>query len=87
LLCYRAMQFARKARSDAEVSMAKAYATEMGVRVASKAIQAMGAIGLAVENRVERCLRDARMLTIPDGTTQIQNLIIGRALIGMSAIR
>ncbi len=67
--------------------MAKAYATEMGVRVASKAIQAMGAIGLAVESRVERCLRDARMLTIPDGTTQIQNLIIGRALTGMSAIR
>jgi alkylation response protein AidB-like acyl-CoA dehydrogenase len=87
LLCYRAMQFSRRARSDAEVSMAKAYATEMGVRVASKAIQAMGAIGLAVESRVERCLRDARMLTIPDGTTQIQNLIIGRALTGMSAIR
>jgi alkylation response protein AidB-like acyl-CoA dehydrogenase len=87
LLCYRAMQFSRRARSDAEVSMAKAYATEMGVRVASKAIQAMGAIGLAVETRVERCLRDARMLTIPDGTTQIQNLIIGRALTGMSAIR
>ncbi len=87
LLCYRAMQFVRTSRRDAEVSMAKAYATEMGVRVASKAIQAMGAIGLAVESRVERCLRDARMLTIPDGTTQIQNLIIGRALIGMSAIR
>ncbi|HVA77363.1 MAG TPA: acyl-CoA dehydrogenase family protein [Candidatus Binataceae bacterium] len=87
LLCYRAMQFSRKERCDAEVSMAKAYATEMGVRVASKAIQAMGAIGLAVESKVERCLRDARMLTIPDGTTQIQNLIIGRALTGMSAIR
>jgi acyl-CoA dehydrogenase len=87
LLCYRAMQFSRRARCDAEVSMAKAYATEMAVRVASKAIQSMGAIGLAVESRVERCLRDARMLTIPDGTTQIQNLIIGRALIGMSAIR
>jgi acyl-CoA dehydrogenase len=87
LLCYRAMQFSRKERCDAEVSMAKAYATEMGVRVSSKAIQCMGAIGLAVESRIERCLRDARMLTIPDGTTQIQNLIIGRALIGMSAIR
>ena len=87
LLCYRAMQFSRKERCDAEVSMAKAFATEMGVRVSSKAIQCMGAIGLAVESRIERCLRDARMLTIPDGTTQIQNLIIGRALIGMSAIR
>jgi acyl-CoA dehydrogenase len=87
LLCYRAMQLARKRRCDAEVSMAKAYATEMGVRVCSKAVQCMGAHGLAMENQVERCLRDARMLTVPDGTTQIQQLIIGRALIGMSAIR
>jgi len=87
LLCCRAMQLSRKRRCDAEVSMAKAYATEMGVRVCSKAVQCMGAHGLAMENRVERCLRDARMLTVPDGTTQIQQLIIGRALIGMSAIR
>jgi len=87
LLCYRAMQLSRIRRCEAEVSMAKAYATEMGVRVCSKAIQCMGAFGLAVESRVERCLRDARMLTVPDGTTQIQQLIIGRALIGMSAIR
>jgi alkylation response protein AidB-like acyl-CoA dehydrogenase len=67
--------------------MAKAFATEAAVRVASTAMQCLGANGLATENRVERCLRDARMLTIPDGTTQIQKLIIGRALTGMSAIR
>ncbi|MFZ0888105.1 MAG: acyl-CoA dehydrogenase family protein [Candidatus Binataceae bacterium] len=87
LLCYRAMQLSRTRRCDAEVSMAKAYATEMGVRVCSKSVQCLGAHGLAIENRVERCLRDARMLTVPDGTTQIQQLIIGRALLGMSAIR
>jgi acyl-CoA dehydrogenase len=87
LLCYRAMQLSRKRRCDAEVSMAKAYATEMGIRVCSTAVQCMGAHGLAIENHVERCLRDARMLTVPDGTTQIQQLIIGRALTGMSAIR
>jgi alkylation response protein AidB-like acyl-CoA dehydrogenase len=67
--------------------MAKWWATEMAVRVASTALQCLGANGLATENRVERCLRDARMLTIPDGTTQIQKLVIGRALTGMSAIR
>lgn len=87
LLCYRAAQLSRLRKCEAEVSMAKAYATEMGVRVCSKAMQCMGAFGLAVESRIERCLRDARMLTVPDGTTQIQQLIIGRALIGMSAIR
>ncbi len=87
LLCYRAMQLSRVRKCEAEVSMAKAYATEMGVHACSLAMQCMGAFGLAVESRVERCLRDARMLTVPDGTTQIQQLIIGRALLGMSAIR
>jgi alkylation response protein AidB-like acyl-CoA dehydrogenase len=87
LLCYRAQQLLSRQRCDAEVSMAKAYATEMAVRVSSMAIQCMGANGLAIENRAERCLRDARMWTMPDGTTQIQKLIIGRTLTGMSAIR
>jgi alkylation response protein AidB-like acyl-CoA dehydrogenase len=87
LLCYRAFHALRRGRADVEASMAKAYATEAAVRVTSNAIQCMGANGLAIENRVERCLRDARMLTMPDGTTQIQKLIVGRALTGMSAIR
>jgi alkylation response protein AidB-like acyl-CoA dehydrogenase len=87
LLCYRAQDALSRRRADVEASMAKAYATEMAVRVTSMAIQCMGSNGLATENRVERCLRDARMWTMPDGTTQIQKLIIGRALTGMSAIR
>jgi alkylation response protein AidB-like acyl-CoA dehydrogenase len=85
LLCYRALH--KRGRPEVEASMAKSFATEAAVRVCSTAMQCMGANGLATENRVERCLRDARMLTIPDGTTQIQKLIIGRALTGMSAIR
>jgi alkylation response protein AidB-like acyl-CoA dehydrogenase len=85
LLCYRAMH--ARGRPEVEASMAKGFATEAAVRVCSTAMQCLGANGLAIENRVERCLRDARMLTIPDGTTQIQKLIIGRALTGMSAIR
>ena len=87
LLCQRAYTALGRGRADIEPSMAKWYATETAVKVASTAIQCMGANGLASENRVERCLRDARMMTIPDGTTQIQKLIIGRALTGMSAIR
>ncbi len=87
LLCHRAYLALGRGRADVEASMAKWYATEAAVKVASTAIQCMGANGLATENRVERCMRDARMLTMPDGTTQIQKLIIGRALTGRSAIR
>jgi alkylation response protein AidB-like acyl-CoA dehydrogenase len=43
-------------------------------------------MGLSDEYPVERYFRDARMLTIPDGTTQIQKLVVGRELIGIRAI-
>ena len=68
-----------------EASMAKAYASEAAVRITSKAIQIHGAYGLAEEYPVERFFRDARIYTIPDGTTEIQKLVIGRELLGMSA--
>ena len=69
-----------------EASIAKAYATEAAVRVTSKAIQIHGAYGLSKEYPVERYFRDARCYTIPDGTTEIQKLIVGRDVLGMSAI-
>jgi acyl-CoA dehydrogenase len=69
-----------------EVSMAKAYCTEMAVRVTSNGIQVHGGMGLTRECRAERYFRDARMQTIPDGTTQIHKLLIGRELLGMSAL-
>lgn len=68
-----------------EGSLAKAYATEAAVRVTSKAVQIHGAYGLSEEYPVERYFRDARMYTIPDGTTEIQKLIVGREVLGMSA--
>jgi len=68
-----------------EASMAKAFATEAGVRITSKAIQIHGAYGLSEEFQVERFFRDARIYTIPDGTTEIQKLVIGREMLGMSA--
>jgi alkylation response protein AidB-like acyl-CoA dehydrogenase len=86
LLSYRAAWCVEhKKRSDTEASMAKYYATEAAVRVCSKAIQVHGAIGLSRDLPVEGYFRDARMLTIPDGTSQIQKLIIARNILGMSA--
>jgi alkylation response protein AidB-like acyl-CoA dehydrogenase len=86
LLTYRGFALIDKGvKCRKEVSMAKAYATEMAVRVTSKAIQIHGAYGLADEYKVERFFRDARCYTIPDGTTQIQNLIIGREILGIPA--
>jgi len=70
-----------------QAAAAKAYATEMAVRVTSKAIEVHGASGLSEELPVERYFRDARAMTIPDGTTEIQKLIIGRARIGVSAFK
>jgi alkylation response protein AidB-like acyl-CoA dehydrogenase len=78
------LQAGRPAR--AEVSMAKAFCTEMAVRATSLGIQVHGGMGLAKECRAERYFRDARMQTIPDGTTQIHKLIIGRELVGLSAL-
>lgn len=69
------------------MSMAKFYATDMAERVTSMGIQVHGAMGLTKECNAERYFRDAKMLTIPDGTTQIHHLVIGRALTGISAFR
>ncbi|ATE65988.1 acyl-CoA dehydrogenase family protein [Rhizorhabdus dicambivorans] len=69
------------------VSIGKAYTTESAVKVASLGVQVHGAIGLTTECAAERLLRDARMLTIPDGTTQIHKLTIGRELTGLDALQ
>jgi alkylation response protein AidB-like acyl-CoA dehydrogenase len=86
LLTYRATHLLQKrARCDREISMAKSYATEMAVQVTSRAVQIHGAYGLSPEYLVERYFRDARNLTIPEGTTELQKLIIGRSVLGLSA--
>ena len=59
--------------------------TETAVRTTSKAIQIHGAMGLSEEYPVELYFRDARTLTIPDGTTQMQKLIVGRDTLGIKA--
>jgi alkylation response protein AidB-like acyl-CoA dehydrogenase len=87
LLSYRALDLIdRGAKFTQEASMAKYFATEMAVRVTSRAIEIHGAYGLSEEFPVERFFRDARVYTIPDGTTEIQKLVIARELLGISAI-
>ncbi|MBE0415429.1 MAG: acyl-CoA dehydrogenase family protein [Dehalococcoidia bacterium] len=86
LLTYRAFDLIDKGeRCRWQSSLAKAYATEMAVNVASKAIQIHGAMGLSDDYPVERYFRDARTMTIPDGATQIQKLVVGREVIGIRA--
>lgn len=86
LLCYKALSLLDQGVwCHKESSMAKWFATENAVRVTNLAIQVHGAFGLTREFPVEGWARDARMLTLPDGTSQIQQLIIGRELLGMRA--
>ncbi|WP_432147693.1 acyl-CoA dehydrogenase family protein [Streptomyces sp. bgisy029] len=66
-------------------SQAKLYASEAAVRCANNAIQVFGGYGYIDEYPVGKLLRDARVMTLYEGTSQIQKLIIGRALTGVSA--
>ena len=74
------------APSTTETSVAKLYATEASVRAANNAIQVHGGSGYVDEYPVERYLRDARVTTLYEGTSQIQKLIIGRAVTGVNAM-
>jgi alkylation response protein AidB-like acyl-CoA dehydrogenase len=69
-----------------ETSVAKLYATEAAIRCANTAIQVHGGSGYVDDYPVERYLRDVRVTTLYEGTSQIQKLIIGRALTGINAL-
>jgi len=69
-----------------ETSVAKLYATEAAVECANLAIQVHGGSGYVDDYPVERYLRDARVTTLYEGTSQIQKLIIGRAATGINAM-
>jgi alkylation response protein AidB-like acyl-CoA dehydrogenase len=66
-------------------SKAKLFASEAAVRCANNALQVFGGYGYIDEYPVGKLLRDARVMTLYEGTSQIQKLIIGRALTGVSA--
>jgi acyl-CoA dehydrogenase len=70
-----------------ECSMAKYFCADVANAAATKAVQVFGAAGLMEGSVPERLFRDAREATIPEGTSQMQILQIGRALLGVSALR
>ena len=72
--------------STTETSIAKLYASESAVECANAAIQVHGGSGYVDDHPVERHLRDARVTTLYEGTSEIQKLIIGRAATGVDAI-
>jgi hypothetical protein len=63
------------------LSVAKAFATEMANRVASEALQVLGGQGYMMDHPLERHYRDARQLMIVEGTSEIQRLVISRAML------
>jgi alkylation response protein AidB-like acyl-CoA dehydrogenase len=75
----------RGERHTVEASFAKYFASETAVRAANAAVQAHGGYGYVDEYPVGKYLRDARVTTLYEGTSQIQKLLIGRALTGESA--
>jgi butyryl-CoA dehydrogenase len=68
-------------RRGAAAAKAKLYASEMANRVAYKAVQVHGSVGYSRETDVERYYRDARVLTIYEGTSEIQRTVIARDLL------
>jgi alkylation response protein AidB-like acyl-CoA dehydrogenase len=70
-----------------ECSMSKYFCSEAANQVATRAVQVFGAAGLMEGNVAERLFRDAREATIGEGTSQMQVLQIGKALLGVSAVR
>ncbi len=69
-----------------DASVAKYHASETAVRVTNNCLQTFGGYGFIDEYPVGKYLRDARVLTLYEGTSQVQKLIIGRALTGVDAM-
>ncbi len=74
------MKDAHPAKMGASASRAKLYASEMVNRVVYKAVQIHGSVGYSRETDVERMYRDARVVSIYEGTSEIQRMIIARDL-------
>ena len=76
------MKDTHPAKLGSSASKAKLYASEMVNRVVYKAVQVHGSVGYSREAEVERMYRDARVLTIYEGTSEVQRMIIARELLG-----
>lgn len=84
LLAYKALDAIDKGSTEARrlSSMAKVYGGEAAVKVTYDAMQIHGGTGLSDELPLERYYRDARMMTIPDGTSEMMKLITGYTILG-----
>jgi alkylation response protein AidB-like acyl-CoA dehydrogenase len=86
LLTWRAADLIERGKPfSVEASKAKYFASEAAVRAANGALQAFGGYGYIDEYPVQKYMRDARVMTLYEGTSQIQKLLIGRAETGISA--
>jgi alkylation response protein AidB-like acyl-CoA dehydrogenase len=83
LLTYRAAFLKdRGVRMTREASMAKLYASETAVRAADECVQIHGGYGFVKDYPAEKYFRDVKLLTIGEGTSEIQRLVIARQLLG-----
>ncbi|MFA6574035.1 MAG: acyl-CoA dehydrogenase family protein, partial [Nocardioides sp.] len=86
LLTWRAADLIERGEPfGVEASKAKYFASEAAVRAANHAISVFGGYGYVDEYPVQKYMRDARVMTLYEGTSQIQKLLIGRAETGVSA--
>lgn len=84
LLVYKAAWLKQNGKSYIkEASMAKLFATEVAEKVCFNAIQIHGGYGYSAEYPVERIYRDQRLMTIGEGTSEIQRLVIARNVLGV----
>jgi len=83
LLVYHAAWLAdqKSPRFTKESSMAKLYASEVGVRVANEAVQIFGGYGFIKDYPVEKFYRDSKLCTIGEGTSEIQRMVIARQIL------
>jgi len=83
LLCLRAATLKEKGVPfSREASMSKLFASEAAVRICNEAVQIHGGYGYIREFPVERYLRDVRVTTIYEGTSEVQRIVIARQTIG-----
>ena len=86
LLTWRAADLVQRGEPfGAAASKAKLFASEAAVKAANLAIQVFGGYGYVDDYPVQKLMRDARVMTLYEGTSQIQKLLIGRAETGISA--
>ncbi len=87
LLTWRAAAMARRGKAHtAESAMAKLFASEASVEIALEAIQIHGGYGYIKDYPVERYLRDAKIGTIGEGTSEVQRLVIARQLLHLRPV-